>query len=406
MTHAHLQDPGPSLGTGPLEEGGRADFGRMRAERLARCLAEVRDEGLDALVLGDESNARYVSGARRLWLAGTRSFAPSCVLVAASGSIHLMSTWEDGVPQEIPRQNLFGAPWDPGRFVAALEGIPGLKEARRIGIDGMSPRMAALVGSVVPSAELIDATPLLVRARRVKTTDELACIETAVAVAEACLTHALDRLRPGITERGLFGIFMERLGSFGLTIPSVEASFCVTPRHATSAGPTLRRIGTDRNVNKGDLVACDAGVHYAGYEGGLARTWLCQGVVTRPATPAQQSLHRRWSTLRDALLAACRPGRPAGDVVAAYQQTGEPLPSLPVLYGLGLGMEPPFVGAGIPSDAGAITTIEAGMVLAIQGYVHEEGTGGYLGRDVVAVTGDGFRLLTRHSYGSLAEERK
>jgi Xaa-Pro aminopeptidase len=287
----------------------------------------------------------------------------------------------------------------------ALEGVPGLKEARRIGIDGMSPMMAALVGSVAPSAELVDATPVLERARRVKTADELACIETAVAVAEACLTHSVDRLRPGITERGLFGTFMERLGDFGLAIPAVEASFSVTPRHTGPDGATLRRIGTGRHVNEGDLVACDAGVHYAGYEGGLARTWLCRDAAMRAATPAQRSLHRRWSVLRDALLAACRPGRPAGDVLAAYRETGEKLPGVPVLHGLGLGMEPPIVGAGVPDDAGASTIIEAGMVVALQGYVHEERTGGYLGRDVVAVTGDGLRLLTRHSYGPLADER-
>lgn len=402
MAQPLLQQPRPSLGTASLEEGGRADFGRMRAERLARCLAEARRDGIDALVLGDEANARYVSGARRLWLAGTRPFVPGCVVVTGSGRVHLMSTWQDGVPAEIPRENLYGTPWDPSRFVVALQGVPGFEQARRVGIDGMTPMMAALVGSVVPSAELVDATKAMARARLVKTPDELICIETAVAVAESCLTYSLDRLRPGDTERGLFGRFMARLADFGLTIPARESSFCATSRHMPPEGFVLRRIGTDRHLNDGDLVACDAGVYYAGYEGGLGRTWLCGAGSARRANASQRSLHRRWSVLREALMAACRPGHPASDIATAYQETGERLPPIPVVYGVGLGMEPPVVGTGVPADAGATTMMEPGMILAIQGYLHDEGTGGYLGRETVLVTAGGSRLLTRHSDGPLA----
>ena len=69
-------------GTQALEYGGRVDFTRLRAERHARLLRAVREEQLDALVLGREANARYASGARRLWTAGSRPFGPGCVLLA------------------------------------------------------------------------------------------------------------------------------------------------------------------------------------------------------------------------------------------------------------------------------------------------------------------------------------
>ncbi len=402
MAQPLLHQPRKSLGTASLEEGGRADFARMRAERLARCLDEARRDGIDALVLGDEANARYVSGARRLWLAGTRPFAPGCVVLTGSGRVHLMSTWHDGVPAEIPPEDLYGAPWDPSRFVTALRGVPGLEQAQRIGIDGMTPMMATLLASVAPSAELVDATNAMTRARLVKTPDELICIETAVAVAESCLTYALDHLRPGETERGLFGRFMVRLADFGLTIPARESSFCATPRHMPPGELVPRRVGTDRHLNDGDLVACDAGVHYGGYEGGLARTWLCGADSGRQANASQRSLQERWSVLRDALLSACRPGHPAGDLATAYRATGEQLPPIPIVYGVGLGMEFPVVGAGVPADGGATTVMEAGMVLAVQGYLHDEGTGGYLAREMVLVTPDGPRVLTRHSEGPLA----
>jgi hypothetical protein len=51
------------------------------AEGLERTLGEMGRRHVDVLVLGREANARFVSGATRLWLAGTRPFAPGCVVV-------------------------------------------------------------------------------------------------------------------------------------------------------------------------------------------------------------------------------------------------------------------------------------------------------------------------------------
>src|SRR5262249_11248259 len=94
----------PDLGTVALEDAPRVDFTRLRAQRRSRCLEAMERHGLDVLVLGRDANARYVAGARRLWTAGTRAFAPTCVLVRATGDVHLLSTWDDGIPEEIPRE--------------------------------------------------------------------------------------------------------------------------------------------------------------------------------------------------------------------------------------------------------------------------------------------------------------
>ena len=46
-------------------------------EHLGRTLSAMADAGIDALVLGRAGNIRFVSGAERLALAGTRPFAPA-----------------------------------------------------------------------------------------------------------------------------------------------------------------------------------------------------------------------------------------------------------------------------------------------------------------------------------------
>ena len=66
------------------------------------------------LVLGREGNARYVSGAPRLWTAGSRAFGPGCVLERATGSVYLLSTWDEGIPDDIPHENLYGISFNAG----------------------------------------------------------------------------------------------------------------------------------------------------------------------------------------------------------------------------------------------------------------------------------------------------
>jgi hypothetical protein len=66
------------------------------------------------------------------------------------------------------------------------------------------------------------------------------------------------------------------------------------------------------------------------------------------------------------------------------------LPTEPLAVGVGLGSEPPVIGPGL----GVATVLAAGTVLAVTGWVAEEGTGGVLQRDLVLVTDGEPRRLT------------
>jgi Xaa-Pro aminopeptidase len=398
----------PDLGTLSLEDTPRIDFPRMRAQRRSRCLEAMEDHGLDLLLLGREANARYVSGARRLWTAGTRPFAPGCVVVGATGAVHLLSTWDDGVPAEVPRENLFGVTWNPLNLVTAVVAAVGNVATPRIGVDAMTPLFSKLLASSFPGAEIVDASPALWSARSTKLADEIACIRTAVAIAESGLSDALEHLRPGVREGELRGAFAERLTAFGITVPGAEASFRATP---TSDRSDLEEDGAppttaDTALDQGRLVACNVSATYAGYEGSLARTWVCSPAhSSRPedgASDGQRRLHRRWEALRRLLLDACRPGGDAGGLRDAYLASGEPPPRVSIAHGLGLGMEPPLVGSGLGGDHEWAWTLRPGMVLSVGGYVGAPGVGGVLAREAVLITDAGHEVLTTHSHGPLA----
>ena len=82
--------------------------------------------------------------------------------------------------------------------------------------------------------------------------------------------------------------------------------------------------------------------------------------------------------LWERLIATCRPGAGAAELLAAYQAAGEPAPPMPVARGLGMGFDPPVVSKHLPATA-AGERLEPGMVLAVTGYVWEQGVGAVFG---------------------------
>ena len=211
------------------------DDAALRLARRSRVLAEMEAADIDVLVVGREGNARYVSGAPRLWTAGSRAFGPGCVLVRASGSVHLLSTWDEGIPDDIPHENLYGISFNAGNFLKVLQGIEGAATVRTVATDAMTPSAARLLPKAFPSAELIDGEPLLRRARRVKTSEEVDAIRASVRIAERALDEAAAALAPGVTERQLTGVFMEAMASAGVTTPANQDVAWITSRRAPVA---------------------------------------------------------------------------------------------------------------------------------------------------------------------------
>jgi Xaa-Pro aminopeptidase len=359
-----------------------ADDRALRTGRRGRALAQMEKHDLDVLVLGRQANVRYVSGAPQLWVAGTRPFAPTCVFIRKTGAIHLLSTWDEGVPDDIPHENLYGIAWNPMNTISVLKGIDGAADAKRVGTDALSPGFAQLLPVAFPNAELVDGELAMRAARRIKTADEVTALREAIRVAEVGLAAAVAELRPGISEKTLAGVLLEAMAAGGVSTPSTQDAAWVTSREHP-----WRRASLDGRVQTGDLVAFSSGVLDAGYTGEVGRTW--------PVGEANGSadLYGRWDALWGRLYEACQPGAPAIDLLAAYQAAGEELPPMPIARGLGLGFDPPVVSQHLPATA-AEERLEPGMVLAVTGYVWQSGVGAVFGREAVLITSDGPEILT------------
>ena len=360
------------------------DAADLRRGRRERALAQMEERDIDILVLGRQANVRYVTGAPQLWVAGTRPFGPICEVIRSTGDIHLNSTWDEGIPDEIPHDHLYGLAWNPMTLVEVLKALPGASTAKRVGTDSLTPTFAQLLPMAFPNAELVDAEPALRAARRIKTSDEIAVLRGALNVAETALEAARAELAAGATEKSLTGALMAAMAAGGVCTPATQDGAWVTSKEHP-----WRRARSDGRIEHGDLVAFSAGAMADGYLGEAGRTWPV-GEVDGSAVP---QLYDRWNRLWDRLLDACRPGRPASDLLAAYEAAGEPPPAMPVAHGLGLGYDPPVV---TPALRATITqeVLEPGMVLAVSGYVWQQGVGAVFSRDAVHVTADGAEVLT------------
>jgi Xaa-Pro dipeptidase len=249
-----------------------------------RVLDEMARRDIDVLLLGREPNARFVSNASRLYLAGARAFAPGCVVVRGTGAVHVLSVGDTTVP----REHLYPITWNPSRLMERIAAMPGVASARRIGVDGMTPLFEALLTAFLPNAELVDGEEPLRRARQIKTPEEIDAVRAAVTVAGTVMAAALHRARAGGRATEIVATAMEAMARAGVTTAAFEP---VVHHH-------------------GDVVAIDIGVLRNGWEGGLART----APGREPPAP-----HRE-------VIARCRPGT-VSDALA------------PAIHGIGLGYE-------------------------------------------------------------------
>jgi Xaa-Pro aminopeptidase len=360
------------------------DHPALREGRRERLFAAMDADDLDVLVLGRVANIRYASGVPILWNAGTRPFGPGCVAVRETRELYLLSTWDEGVPPEIPHDHLFGITWNPMNFVTLLKGIGAKAEPRRVGTDAMSPLFAQLLPMAFPDAAIFDGSPALRSARRVKTLEEVDAIRAAIRVAEGAMAVAVSELRPGVSERELTGVFMDAMASSGVTTPATQDVVRIE-----SAGSRPRDAGV-RCVQPGDLVSFDAGVVADGYAGEVGRTWP---VEPDGSSSAFERLYRRSDELRERLLGACRPGASGTDLLDAYRSAGEPLPTVPVARGLGLGFDDPLIVRDLPQTASR-ETLDPGVVLVVSGCVFDDTLGSVVTHEAIHITPDGPEVLT------------
>lgn len=368
----------------------------LRALRRAHVLAMMEEHDLDVCIFGRESNVSYVSGAQRLWIPGTRGFAPTCLVVRTTGDVHLMSfaPTQEGIPPEIRPEHTFLVTWAPGNFLDKLRTIPGVAEGRRIGVDNMSPFFAEHLPTLFRSCHFIDAQTPMMKLRRRKLPGEIVQIRHATAVAEGAVGAAAALAAPGVFEHELHAAFISRMYELGAKAFSAAGPFAILD------GEDEKVLGGRRLIEDGQLVAVGGGVLSGeGYEGCVARTLWCGTRGSKP-TADQLQLYGHWRRTMDSLIAACRPANKGTEIARrAHEAAGNRLRSF-VVRSTGFGAEGLVAANGLADEIQSAQTLEANMTLSIRVTVAAPG-GLYIGDEMVLVTEGEPELLTSMDGGPL-----
>jgi Xaa-Pro dipeptidase len=372
------------------------DLDRMRRERHARLVEQMHAQDVDVLVAAIPSSVLYASGVvvpaadagraahRRALAVLTRDGAPP----------EIYTPYRDGVPADLDGEHVhdpLDLEFDDDAATFAKSLPPG-----RLAVDDLTMPLRASLHD----RELVDAALVVSAAKVVKTGDEIECIRRAQAINEAAIADVESIVRPGVDAIALSGRLLRSLFELGVSSNTVDPIWQVMGRWPADrplsitgdlAFPTPTR---PRKLADGDLVWADNGVNYCGYQSDYGNAWI----VGRPPNAREREHYAVWRDLLDRVLAALRPGATCADLTAAAGEAFGRRPWLPHLYlAHGTGTESaelPYVGTDLGAEFDASFVLAAGMVLVLEPITWEEGIGGFRAEEIVAVTGDGYEVLS------------
>ena len=238
---------------------------------------------------------------------------------------------------------------------------------------------------------MADATPLLVRARAVKTGQEVERMRLANELAARAMEHVRDRLRSGMKESEAGALWEGYVHGEGT---GYEGKVELARGFALVwSGPGIRTFTAtgDRPVQEREPTLFEIWVCVDGYWCDHTKN-VCPGALT----PEYDELLERLLGVYRAAIDHVRPGASLAEldrlIRAGIAEAGYPgQPSHPVAHGVGArAHEPPY--AHQAGDG----TIEEGMVLAIEPGAYWEAGGGLRLEDNFLVTADGAEQLSSY----------
>ena len=355
------------------------DLPPLRAEgRLARLRERLHRDGVEAAVITESANVR--------WLTGFTGSNGAVVVGPAETLLVTDARYAEQAPDQLAQAGCFG---DVEVVVARsvsdataerLKGVATLGLEDSIDWRTQLGFIEAVDAEVVPLSEVVEGL------RAVKDSAELARVEAAACIADAALAAVLPMLRPGITEVEIQRSIDDGLRRAGASGPAYDTIVASGPNSSLPhASPTGRELAC------GDLVIIDAGATVDGYRSDMTRTFVLGEPSERAAAMLDTVLRSQ-----QAGVARVRPGIEAREVDKACRS---------VIDDAGMGGA--FVhgtghGVGlhihelprIASSSG--TVLRPGHVLTVEPGVYFPGFGGARVEDLVVVTENGCRSLTRH----------
>lgn len=345
-------------------------------EKVAACLEQY---GLDAMLLTGEANRFYASGFR--------------------------SSGTDGVALVTRKKNYY---FTDSRYTEAAGRVVKGAELREI---GRGRGYAALISEVIEeqsitrmgfedasmtvqeyeryrkalACELVPASELMWNLRVVKDPEELEALTAAQRIAERALEDILQEIRPGVTEKEVAARLQYLMLHYGASDMSFDPIVVSGPNGSLPHG-----VPSEKEIQAGEFVTMDFGCIYQGYCSDMTRT-VAVGYVT-------DEMRIVYETVLQAQLAgiAAARGGATGKAVDGAARSVIEAAGYGAYFGHSFGHG---VGVEIHESPNASPLNEkpmpAGAVISAEPGIYLPGKLGVRIEDVIVLTEDGCRNLTK-----------
>ena len=414
-------------GTNAVDWEERIPMDRLRTERLDRLQAQLKISECGALLAFDSPNIRYMTATHiGTWANDklirfallTRNSDPIIWDFGSAARHHaLYNPWLNTTTVEMdadPHAPHHGAV-RPRREPGSRAGISTLRGAfspaagiadevaRKIkrelekfhvaneplGIDVVElPILFALQKAGI---RVVDGQQIFLRARAIKTRDEIALLTQAASMVDAAYDKLYEFLRPGVRENETVGLVAKTLYDLGSEyvegVNAISGERCSPHPHVYS----------DRIIRPGDPAFFDVLHSWHGY-----RTCYYRTFAVGSASPAQNDAYKRAREYMDRAIALVKPGATTADIVKVWpkaQEFGFPdeEAAFALQYGHGVGLsiwEKPIFSRLVSLEHPEV--LEQGMFFALETYwPSADGIGAARIEEEIVVTATGCEVVTK-----------
>jgi Xaa-Pro aminopeptidase len=344
-------------------------------ERLKQLREKVREQELDAILINQAENRRYLSG-----------FTGSAGWLIITASQAILATdfrYYEQMAQQAPDFELAKI---TGKLSDLLPGWLEELGIKRLGFESQHLTVDnwQTLSQATEDVEWVPLKKAVEDIRAFKDEAEIQALAKSVALTDAAFAHLVEFLEPGMTElQAAWEIesYMRSHGASGVAFSPIVGS------GPNGALPHARP--TDRIIEDGDPIVIDIGCVLDGYCSDMTRT-VCLG------TPSDKYLEV-WNIVLEAqekAVVAIKSGTAGTEADAAARSVIEEA-GYGEYFGHGLGHG---VGLAVHESPGAgklsEDILQAGMSLTIEPGIYLPGEFGVRIEDLVMIEEDGIRTLT------------
>lgn len=356
----------------------------MNRERIQRLQQTLQSDGVACALIVPGPDLFYLTGLKM-----RMSERITIVAIPASGEpVFIAPRLEaDKLREYTGIKDVFDYVDEVGPLDAARQALAKINVRDRVvGAEYRYMRLLErdLVERAGAPAGFRDIGDVIAEMRMVKDADEQAALQRACEIVDIGAAAAQAAIAPGVSEREVAAAVERAM---------LAAGADAIPFNTILGGPNgalPHGLTGDRPIQAGEMVVCDIGAEYHGYQGDITRTYPC-GKPDPKMVEIYQIVYEAQKHCREkarAGMSGAEIDSLARDIIARagygeyfFHRTG---------HGLGLEVhEEPYIVQGNtrPLAAGMTFTIEPGIYLP--------GVGGVRIEDDVVLTADGNRVLTK-----------